>query len=112
MIHYQVRVTDLVQPNERKSQMLPKEQSLSLNRPNIPIIGASGHIQSPVVRGEDAEIGTDTPRTSESVEPDDGVKYCLLDVENEFSSKKEDEFSSKNKDEKDQSLHCTSSTEG
>ncbi|XP_020092089.1 K(+) efflux antiporter 3, chloroplastic isoform X2 [Ananas comosus] len=91
----QVRVTDLVQANERKSQMLPKEQSLSLNRPNIPIIGASGHIQSSVVRGEDAEIGTDTPHTSESVEPDDGVKYCLLDVENEFSSKKEDEFSSK-----------------
>lgn len=95
MIRYQVRVTDLVQANERKSQMLPKEQSLSLNRPNIPIIGASGHIQSSVVRGEDAEIGTDTPHTSESVEPDDGVKYCLLDVENEFSSKKEDEFSSK-----------------
>nr|CAD1841569.1 unnamed protein product [Ananas comosus var. bracteatus] len=95
----QVRVTDLVQANERKSQMLPKEQSLSLNRPNIPIIGASGHIQSSVVRGEDAEIGTDTPHTSESVEPDDGVKYCLLDVDNEFSSKKEDEFSSKKEDE-------------
>ncbi|KAJ3674522.1 hypothetical protein LUZ60_005138 [Juncus effusus] len=72
----QVRVTDLVPDNGTNAPKLANEQSLSLSRrPDIALIESSDDVQlSGSVKLESE---------SDSEESDDGVKYCILDVDTE-----------------------------
>ncbi|XP_073004748.1 K(+) efflux antiporter 3, chloroplastic [Typha latifolia] len=100
----QVRVSDLVQANGSSASMLSKEQSLSLNRPDIPIVRTFENNQISNSEAADGQLGYDIAiQQSENIEYDDGVKYCHLDTNNGFSSRSEDMM--------DQSMKRTGSSE-
>lgn len=99
----------MIEATRSSASVSHNEQSLSLDRPDIPHVSISKNNVPTDIEAE-YQARHDAPdHESENLLCDDGVKYCRLDVDNSVLNRKEDAKGEINVS--DHSMSSTSSTE-